>query len=217
MGREAAEVEALKARCGPGTSVNDLLLAAVARAGAKRSTKGPVSVHYTMDLRRFTRSPHLSATNVSAILSAVVPREATRDLATAARAVREITAGHRSSLVGPAFLLFPMVLARRLPHALLRRILPLIHLVMVDVPLGRGLIFTNVGKLDHGLGPFADDIESLRVVGPNIRGVPAPAIVAFGLGGRLHLELFAAPGLAEEALDELEQELREALELPPRS
>ena len=37
------------------------------------------------------------------------------------------------------------------------------------------------------------------------------------VGGRLHLELFAAPGLAQEALDELEQELREALELPPRS
>jgi hypothetical protein len=38
--------------------------------------------------------------------------------------------------------------------------------------------------------------------------------VAFGFRGELILELFAAPGLAIEALEELEEELREALELP---
>lgn len=214
---EASEVAAIQARCGARTSVNDILLAAVARVGARRSKSGPVPVLYTMDLRRFTRSPHLSATNVSAILSALVPRAATRDLAAAAGAVREITARHRGSLMGPAFLLFPIALAGRAPHAILRRFLPIIHAVGVDAPLERGLIFTNVGKLDHGLGPFAGDIESIRIVGPNIVGVPVPAIVAFGLRGRIHLELFAAPGLAEAALIELEQELCEALELPPRS
>lgn len=211
---DASEIEAIKARCDPRTSVNDALVAAVARVGARRSSGGPIAVLYTMDLRRFTRSPHLSAANASTVLSAVVPRAAAGDLATAARAVGKITARHRNSLIGPAFVLLPAAIARRAPHAVVRRFLSRIHPVVVDLPLRRGLVFTNVGKVDRGLGPFAGDIEDMRVIGPNIRGVSAPAIVAFGLHGRLHLELFAPPGLAEEALTELERELREALELP---
>ena len=133
--------------------------------------------------------------------------------ATAAGAVGKITERHRKSLSGPAFLLLPVALSARTPHFLLRAILPGMHAVVVDLPLARGLIFTNVGRLDHGLGPFGEDIESLRAVGPNIRGVSAPAIVAFGLRGRLYLELFAPPGLAAEALEILEREIYEALEM----
>lgn len=212
---EAAEIEAIRARCGGRTSVNDLLVAAVARVGASRSKGGAVAVMYTMDLRRFSRSPHLSAANASTILTTLVPRDATHNLATATRVVGKLTADHRNSLLGPAFVLLPLALAGLTPHALLRRIVPGIHPVAVDLPLRRGLVFTNVGRIDHGLGPMSDDIESLRVVGPNMRGVAVPSIVAFGLGGRLHLELFAPPGLGEAALDELEHELYAALEHTP--
>ena len=210
---EASEIEAIRARCGRRASVNDLLVAALARVGARRSKRGPVAVMYTMDLRRFSRSPHLSAANASSILTALVPRAATRDLPTAARVVGEITARHRRGLSGPAFVLLPVALSRRTPHGILRRIIPLLHPVLVDLPLTRGLMFTNVGKLDQGLGPFVEDMESIRIVGPNMRGVTVPIIVAFGLRGRLHLEMFAPPELAAEALEELESEIREALEM----
>lgn len=211
---EEAEISALRARCGPGVSVNDLLVAAVARVGATRSRGGATVVLYTMDLRRFSGRPHLSATNASSILTALVPREATTDLPRAAAAVGAITAKHRGSLVGPAFLLLPMALSALTPHGLLRRLVPGIHAVAVDLPLSRGLVVTNVGRIDGGLGPLADDIVALRVVGPNIRGVQAPTLVAFGFRGRLHVELFAAPGLGEGALDAMERELHEALERP---
>lgn len=210
----ADEVRAILARSGGGLSINDVLVAAVARIVARRSDSGPVPVLYTMDLRRFSRSPHLSATNASTILSACLPREATRDLASCARATARVTARHKKSLIGPAFVLFPVALFGRSPHAFLRRMLPGMHTVAVDPSLERSIIFTNVGKLDRGLGPLAEDIESLRIVGPNIQGVKTPAIVAFGLHGRLHLQLFAPPGLAEDALGELEQDIRFALELP---
>jgi NRPS condensation-like uncharacterized protein len=210
---EADEVRALQARCGAGLSVNDLLVSAVARVSAGRTSKGPVVVLYTMDLRRFSGRAHLSATNASSILTAVVPRDATGGLGSTAVAVRAITARHRNSLAGPAFLLVPHALAIGAPHGLLRRVVPRLHPVLVDIALDRGLIVTNVGRIDSGLAPFEADLEDVRIYGPNVRGVTTPTVVAFGLRGRLHLEIFAPPGLGEGALDDFERELHDALEL----
>lgn len=211
---EASTIEALEARCGMHVRVNDLLVAAIAIVAAKRSSKGPVAVLYTMDLRRFSRSAHLSTTNASSILTAIVPRSATQNIVDAVKAVSVITARHRRSLVGPAFLLLPTLLAGPLPHGILRRLAPAIQPLLVDLPVSRGFIFTNVGKLDQGLGPLVNDIVDMRAVGPNVKGIPVPTMVAFGLRGRIHLQLFAPPGLGEEALNELEGELREALTMP---
>jgi NRPS condensation-like uncharacterized protein len=116
-------------------------------------------------------------------------------------------------LAGPAFILTPLTLAAGSPHAWARQVTRLLHPVLIDLPLRRGLVFTNVGRIDEGLAAFGEDIERIRVVGPNIEGVPVPAVVAFGYRGELHLQLFGAPGLAPEALVELERELSEALEL----
>lgn len=210
---EPSELAAIQARCGARTSVNDILVAGLARAGARRSKGGPVPVLYTMDLRRYTRSPYFSAANTSSILTVLLERADTMDLRAAAEAVRAITEQHRKSLVGPAFAATPVALAGPLPHGLLRRIVPILHLPVVDVPLDRGLFFTNVGRLDRGLAPFLADLESISAVGPNARGVKVPVIVAFGLRGRLHLELFAPPSLASAALQDVEREIRDALEL----
>ncbi|MBI2395207.1 MAG: hypothetical protein HYV09_36895 [Deltaproteobacteria bacterium] len=208
------QLEQIKTRCrARGASVNDALIAALARVGAARSTRGPVPVIYTMDLRRYARSARLTAANTSAILTALVPRRAIGDLATTAAAVAKITARQRHGLAGPAFILGPLAVGAPAPHALVRRITPWIFPFVVDIPLRRGLLVTNVGRIDEGLAAFGDDLERLRVIGPNIAGVEVPAIIAYGFRGELILELFAPPGLAEAALDELEQELREALEL----
>ncbi|MFI5298232.1 MAG: hypothetical protein ACHREM_09055 [Polyangiales bacterium] len=209
-----AEVARLKALCGPqGASVNDALIAALARVAAGRSSRGPLAVMYTMDLRRYAGAPRLTAANTSSILSVLVPREAVTDLASAAGAVAKLTARQRKGLAGPAFLLAPLTLALGAPHAWARQLTRWLHPVIIELPLRRGLVFTNVGRIDEGLTAFGDDIESLRVIGPNMHGVTVPAVVAFGFRGELHLEIFGAPGLAASALEELEIELREALEL----
>jgi NRPS condensation-like uncharacterized protein len=215
---ERAELDAIKARFGAQrVSVNDLLVSALAKASARRSSRGDVVVLYTMDLRRYSSSPRLSAANNSSILTALVPRHAVGDLASTAAAVAAITAQQRESLVGPAFVLVPVALTGLTPHGLVRRLVPGIHPLAVDAPVDRGLVVTNVGRIDEGLGSFADDIEDIRIIGPNMEGIPVPAVVAFGFRGRLHLELYAAAGLAPEALDELEAELCEALEIAPRA
>jgi NRPS condensation-like uncharacterized protein len=213
----ADELARLRARTGvTGASVNDLLVAGLARVAASRSNEGPALVLYTMDLRRYGAAARLRAANNSTVLPALVPREATTDLASAAAAVMAITAGHRGSLLGPGFMLATMALALAMPHAIVRRLMPAFGAYAVDQPLRRGLLVTNVGRLDDGLAAFGDDVEDVRIIGPNIRGVPIPAVVAFGYRGALHLELFAAPGLAEGSLTELEDELFAALDLPTR-
>jgi NRPS condensation-like uncharacterized protein len=212
----AADVDRIKARCkDKGASVNDALLAALARVAAGRSSGGPLAVMYTMDLRRYAGSPRLTAANTSSILTAIVPRRAISDLASTAGAVAITTGRQRRGLAGPAFLLGPLALAMGAPHAFARSFMRMLTPILVDLPLRRGLIFTNVGRIDDGLAAFGADIESIRVIGPNISGVDVPAVVAFGFRGELHLELFGAPGLAVEALDDLERELRDALELEP--
>jgi len=208
---DKATLEALQERCGKHVRVNDLLVAVMSMVAAKRSSYGPVSVLYTMDLRRFSRTPHLSVANVSSIMTTIVPRQATENFVDAVRAVEKVTKHHRESLAGPAFLLLPMLLTGAAPHGLVRRMLPAVQPILVDLPVSRGFIFTNVGKLDQGLGPWADDIVNLRIVGPNVKGIAAPAIVAFGLRGQIYLELIAPPGLGRQALDELESELLDVL------
>lgn len=208
---EAPDLARLKASlAAQRATVNDALVAALARAAAARSTGGPVVVLYTMDLRRYAAAPRLRAANISTILSVVVPRRALSDPAETTRAVARITARHRATLAGPASLLAPLSIGLGSPHGLLRRVVPLLHPILVDLPLSRGLLVTNVGRLDDGLGPFGADIEDLRVVGPNVTGISVPLVVAFGFRGALHLEVFGAPGLSEDAVRDLEGEIRRA-------
>ena len=211
----AADLARIKARCGArGASVNDALIAALARVGAGRSSRGPLAVTYTMDLRRYAASPRLTAANTSTILTAIVPRAAIADLATTASAVAAITSRQRRGLEGPAFLVAPLALGAIVPHAFARRLTRWLHPALVDLPLDRGLLVTNVGRLDDGLAAFGDDLEAVRVIGPNLDSVGVPAVVAYGFRGELHLELFAGSPLGAGALEEFEAELRGALELP---
>jgi NRPS condensation-like uncharacterized protein len=205
----------LKERCKQhGASVNDALLAALARVGARRSSKGPLSVLYTMDLRRYAGEARLTAANTSSILQVVLPREKVSDLASTAGAVARVTRKHQRGLAGPAFLAAPLLLGMGIPHAWARKVTRVMLPLLVDLPLDRGMMFTNVGRIDDGLAAFGDDIEDVRVIGPNIEGISVPAVVAFGYRGELHLEIFGSPGLAPAAVTELEIELRDALELP---
>lgn len=208
------EVERLRARCAAlGASLNDALVAALARAAATRTRQGPIAAMYTMDLRRYSGEPRLTAANTSTILSLVVPRAETESFEAATRAVSALARQHRRGLAGAAMLLSAEALAAGLPHAWTRRLLRTVQRILVDPILDRGLVFTNVGRVDAGLEAFGGDVEQLRFVGPHVRGVKAPLVVALGFRGEIVLQLFAGPDVAPEALDELESELRAALEL----
>ena len=77
----AEEVDDIKLRCRPrGASVNDALIAALARVAARRSSRGSLAVMYTMDLRRYAGVARLTAANTSSILSVIVPRHSVSDL-----------------------------------------------------------------------------------------------------------------------------------------
>lgn len=206
----APELEAIKARChAQGATVNDVLVAALARVGAARSSTGPVPVIYTMDLRRYAASPRLFAANLSSILAVLVPRKAVGDLSTTAGAVARITVKQRRGFEGPAFVFTVMAMAGLLPHGAIRGTIP----ALVRLPLDRGLAVTNVGRLDEGLKAFGSDIEDIRVIGPNIKGSPVPLVVVFGFRGALHIEIVGAPEVAVAALEQYEHDLRSALEL----
>jgi NRPS condensation-like uncharacterized protein len=208
----AEELAGLRSRCG-GATVNDILVAGLARAAAGRSAGGSVVVTYTMDFRRYGKAARLMASNSSGLLSAVVPRAALGDLEHAVGSVAATTRWQRGSLAGPASLVGLYALGQVVPHALARRLVPFFTPLLVDLPVARGLVVTNVGRLDEGLRAFGDDLLSIRIVGPVVRGVPVPLIVAFGFRGALHLQLFGAPGLGEAVLEVLEREIREALDL----
>ncbi len=213
----ASDVARLRESCS-GATVNDILISAMASLAAQRSHGGPVVVLYTMDLRRYAKAPRLIAANSSSILSAIVPRHAVGTLAGTTRAVAEITREHRETLAGPAFLLSPYLLAAAVPHAAVRALTAVFGPVMVDLPLSRGFLMTNVGRIDEGLRPFGDLIERVRIVGPLIRGVSVPAVVAFGFRGEIHLEIFAGENLHPSASKEMERELCAELGLEaPRS
>ena len=141
--RSAGEVEDSKARCRPkGDSVNDVLIAALGRVVKARSDRGAAIIVYTMDLRRYGTAPRLTATNTSSILTAHVPRQAIGGLSSTAAAVARITARQRRSLVGPAYVLTPMLLAGGSPHGVVRLLLRGILPATVDLPLSRGLLVT---------------------------------------------------------------------------
>lgn len=208
------ELAAIRERIGGKLSVNDLLVAALARVSAERSDGDRVNVLYTMDLRRYRREAGLVAANISGVLSVVVPRSVTGDIATAAEAVATLTARERDLLAGPAFVLGPLALGAGAPHGIARSVTALLAPAVVEMPLERGLLVTNVGRIDHGLRGFSEDLEAVRIVGPQLSLFPVPVVVAYGFRGRLCLSINAPPGFGGAALAELEADILRALERP---
>jgi len=208
------QLERFKRRCKQqGASVNDGLIAALAKVAAERSPRGPVAVIYTMDLRRYLARPRLIATNISGIITAFVARRDIGDLAATAAAVSRTTARQKRRFPGLAYVLTPAVFATGAPHALVRWFVRGWSRVAIDLPLRRALLLTNVGRLDDGLSAFGDDIEDVSIIGPTIENVPLPAVVALGYRGQLMLQLYGGPDIAADALDEYLLELRRALEV----
>lgn len=204
------DIERARARCG-GVTVNDVLVAVFARVAASRSQEKNVVVSYTIDLRRYGKEPRLVAANTSSVMSAILPRDALGTLESAARAAALATRQDRDRLYGPALVLGPTLLGAIVPHVVARGIIPLVGAAAVDVPLDRGMAFTNVGRIDDGLRAFGEDIENIRIIGPRTTGTTIPIVVAFGFRGALHLEMYVGPGIGMEVLEVIEQEILDAM------
>lgn len=204
------EMTRTRERCG-GATVNDVLVGVFARIAAKRSQEKNVVVSYTIDLRRYGKEARLVAANTSSVMSAILPRDALGTLERAVVAASEATRRDRDRLYGPALVLGPTLLGVVVPHGVARGIIPLVGTAAVDVPLDRGMAFTNVGRIDDGLRAFGDDIENIRIIGPRTTNTVIPVVVAFGFRGALHLEMYVGPGVGPEVLEVIEAEFRDAI------
>lgn len=207
----AASIARVHARLGRKASMNDVLVAALSRAVARRLEGGRPLVFYTMDLRRYGSAARFVAANVSSVLVARLPASALGSLEEAVKALSPRSARQRRGLDGPSMLLAPLALARLLPHGLARAIYLAAAPEILEVPMRRGVLITNVGRIDRGLAAFDADLEQIRIVGPNVRNLGAPLIVAYGHRGALHLSIYGSPGLGALANAELEADLCEAL------
>ncbi len=210
----AEQLGRFKKRCkAQGASVNDGLVAALARVAASRSSRGPVAVLYTMDLRRYLKRPRLIATNFSAMLTAFVPRRKLGSLDTTLTAVSKVTTGHRKRFDGLAMVLTGAAMLASAPHRLAHWIVRGASQIVVELPSSRALMLSNVGRLDEGLAAFGQDIEDLAIIGPDMKNVAVPTVVAFGFRGQLRLLLYGAPGITRETVDHYAEEILQALEL----
>jgi len=207
---DAAHTAALKAETkGHGGTLNDALVTALAKVAARHARGDKVWVGYTMDFRRYLGPPpRLLAGNLSGVAAVGLATEvAAGD--SALPAVVEQTRGHLDRLSALAHFVGLAAPVRLLPHRLAHHVVPAMSRALIRPGLRRGLVVSNVGRIDAGLGAFGDLVKDLRIVGPSADKAPIPTVTAFGLKGRLHLHVHAATG--QGAADALAGELGAAL------
>ena len=191
-------------------TINDGLVAAVSRLSARRGERGPVAAGYTIDLRRYL-PPALRVTNLHGVSLVVLPRSRVGDPATTLQAVSDRIGEQKRRLPGLAYTLLPLVVIGWLPHGLLRRAGRVV-LNNVLSSINRALAITNIGALDETLAPLGEEVEAASVIGPFVHGLPVPLVTATGFRRELTLHVEATGTLAEQALDDYAEELREVLE-----
>ena len=192
-----------------GATINDGLVAAVARLSGERGERGPVAAGYTIDLRRYL-PPTSRITNLHGVSLVVLPRRLAGDPERTLRAVSDRIGEQKRRLPGLAYTLLPLLLIGWLPHGLLRRVGRLV-LNNVLASINRALAVTNIGALDETLAPLGDNATAASVIGPFVHGLPLPVITATGFRGGLTLHVESTGSVAAEALDELAEELTSAL------
>jgi len=192
-----------------GATINDGMVATVARLAAKLADRGPVAAGYTIDLRRYL-PPSSRITNLHGVALVVVPRDRLEDPEGALRAVAERIGVQKRRLPGLAYTLLPLLLIGWLPHGLLRRVGRLVLNTILG-NLNRALAVTNIGSLDETLAPLGESATAASIVGPFVHGLPVPVITATGFRDELTFHVQATGALAPRALDELAGELEQGL------
>jgi NRPS condensation-like uncharacterized protein len=206
--RTARFVAACKGR---GATINDGLVAVVARMAAHRSERGPVMVAYTVDLRRYLRWTKAQVTNLAGVTMVLVERGATASATATLDAVVRAIGVQKRRLTGLAYALLPAFTVSWLPHSLMRRVGAAI-IGQILKRFHRSIALTNIGSLDEVLAPFGDDVSGACIVGPFVHNNRVPIITITGFRGTLTLQVVSTHTHREEQLANFARELEALLE-----
>lgn len=194
-----------------GATINDGLVAAVARLATRYSESGPAAASYTIDLRRYIRPPSARVTNLHGVRLLVLPRDR---LAGPREAVLEVShriGEHKRRLPGLSYTLLPALLLGWLPHGILRRAGRVV-LGNLIAYMNRALALTNIGALDEALAPFGEDALEASIIGPFVHGFRFPIVTATGFRGSLTLHVGSTGTISEDALEGYARDLADLLD-----
>ncbi len=183
--RTARFVAACKSR---GATINDGLVATLARMAASRGEGGSVMVAYTVDLRRYLRWTRAQATNLAGVSMVVLSRASTRSAEAALEAVVRVIGEQKRRLTGLAYALLPAFTVGWLPHGLMRRVGAMIIREILR-RFNRSMALTNIGSLDAVVAPFGDDVTYACIIGPFVHGNAVPIFTITGFRGTLTLQV----------------------------
>jgi NRPS condensation-like uncharacterized protein len=193
-----------------GATINDGLVAAMTRLSAARTAAGPVAAAYTIDTRRYLARPRSLISNLVGVSMVVLPRATVSSALEALRAVSARIGVQKRRLPGLAYNVLPSLSFGWMPHGIIRRVGDrAIHTILGYQ--ARALAVTNIGAMDGYLAPFGDRVVAASVLGPFIRGAPAPVVVATGFGGGLTLHVCAGGQFEAGTLAEFASELQGVL------
>jgi NRPS condensation-like uncharacterized protein len=206
--RTARFVQACKAH---GATINDGLVATVARLAARRADRGPVAVAYTVDLRRYLRWTRAQVTNLAGVTMVVLERAATASAGAAVDSVVRVIGSQKQRLTGLAYALLPAFTVGWLPHCIVRRTGAMIIGWILE-RFHRSIALTNIGSLDAVLAPFGDDVSAACVVGPFVHGNGVPIITITGFRGTLTLQIVSTNTHSRADLEAFAAELEGLIE-----
>lgn len=194
-----------------GATINDGLVALLARLAMRRSDTGPLAVGYTIDTRRFFRRRQAIVSNFAGVALVVIDRGQLAESYTALQAASAAIGEQKQRLPGVAYNLLPSLTMGWFPHGLLRWTGgKVIHQLFSYIE--RAMVLTNIGALDEYLAPFGDSALRASMVGPFIHGAATPIVIVTGFRGRLTLHVCSTGKLDPTAVDAYADEIRAAFE-----
>jgi NRPS condensation-like uncharacterized protein len=191
-------------------TVNDGLVATLARVKRGEGAGARVGVAYTIDTRRYLPEPVNVVTNLPAVELVALDADDLEHPATAIRAAARCTASQKRRLPGIAYNLLPFLTLWWMPHGAMRRVGALFIERLLGF-VGRVMVLTNLGSLDDHLAPAGEDLLGAHVVGPFVGRVDVPVVTATGFRGTLTLAVGANGRLATSALEDHTLAVRSAL------
>ncbi len=193
-----------------GATINDGLVAAMARLSAARTTAGPVAAAYTIDTRRYLARPRSLISNLVGVSLVVLPRARVASALEALRAVSARIGEQKRRLPGLAYNVLPSLSFGWMPHDWIRSVGDrAIHTILGY--MNRAIAVTNIGAMDEYLAPYGDRVTAASVLGPFVRGAPAPIVVTTGFRGSFTLHVCGGGQFDDEILAGFAGELEEAL------
>lgn len=183
------EGTAFRRRCRElGCTINDALVATLAMVNGSLSERGIVGTFFTVDLRRYLPDDRPRIANLSGFDTLLLRREHLGSFERAVSAVSARTSKRKGRFVGLPTMLVMSALGAGWPHAF-QRAAGVVGTMLFRGFTSRGLLVTNLGRLDDCLSPLGGDALSATVIGPFLRGQRAPIVTASSFRGTLHLEI----------------------------